>query len=432
MRLAQITPLWLCIVALVTACASEPEGNRQADSTPRASLAQNKSRQPGGFWRKSQESTQSPQADEESDSEAAKLSSLGYLNGYRPANSESGVLVRVSEKMAPGVTLFSSGHEPVAILLSADGKQLHSWSGSFQEYFPDAPLANGTLTRGMQYWRYVRMLPNGDLLAIFEGEALVKLDAESRLIWGKLNRAHHDLELQPNGDILTLSRSARREGKRTVIVDELLWLNSNGEELKKLSILDALLASPYRDSMVGKAKLRGDVLHTNSIQTLRGPPGSFPPGVKQGDILLSMRNIKALAILNPESGKIVWTHRGPYYRQHYARVLGDGRLILFDNGKKRSRVMFYHWPAMTVESTIETLPGNHPLNSPALGLARILPNGNTLIVESYNGRLYELTPARELVWEYATPFRAGDRNELIAVLAHARRYPPEYAPRFAQ
>ena len=32
------------------------------------------------------------------------------------------------------------------------------------------------------------------------------------------------------------------------------------------------------------------------------------------------------------------------------------------------------------------------------------PNGNTLICEGSNGRIFEVTPAGEIVWEYINPF----------------------------
>ena len=38
--------------------------------------------------------------------------------------------------------------------------------------------------------------------------------------------------------------------------------------------------------------------------------------------------------------------------------------------------------------------------------AERLPNGNTLICEGTFGRLFEVTPDRQLVWEYINPFFA--------------------------
>ena len=48
--------------------------------------------------------------------------------------------------------------------------------------------------------------------------------------------------------------------------------------------------------------------------------------------------------------------------------------------------------------------------------AQRLPNGNTLVVETDGGRALELTGDGEVVWEFRSPFRAGDEQELVATL----------------
>jgi hypothetical protein len=45
-----------------------------------------------------------------------------------------------------------------------------------------------------------------------------------------------------------------------------------------------------------------------------------------------------------------------------------------------------------------------------------LPNGNTLITETDYGRVFEVTKDKEIVWEFISPFRTGDNNELIATV----------------
>ena len=57
-------------------------------------------------------------------------------------------------------------------------------------------------------WRRARLLPGGDLLAIFEGHGLVKLDKRSRLIWSYAGKCHHDLDLDADGNINVLTREA--------------------------------------------------------------------------------------------------------------------------------------------------------------------------------------------------------------------------------
>ena len=42
--------------------------------------------------------------------------------------------------------------------------------------------------------------------------------------------------------------------------------------------------------------------------------------------------------------------------------------------------------------------------SPSMSSGQRLPNGNTLITEAYFGRIFEVTPEREVVWEYVIPY----------------------------
>ena len=46
----------------------------------------------------------------------------------------------------------------------------------------------------------------------------------------------------------------------------------------------------------------------------------------------------------------------------------------------------------------------HPFYSRVRSAQERLPNGNTLITESDGGRLLEVTPSGELVWEYVNPY----------------------------
>ena len=48
--------------------------------------------------------------------------------------------------------------------------------------------------------------------------------------------------------------------------------------------------------------------------------------------------------------------------------------------------------------------------SALLAGAERLPNGNTLICESMKGRVFEVTPEGEIVWQYINPFYAPHRS----------------------
>ena len=62
----------------------------------------------------------------------------------------------------------------------------------------------------------------------------------------------------------------------------------------------------------------------------------------------------------------------------------------------------------------------------AQGGVQRLANGNTLITESMGGRAFEVTRDGKIVWEFVSPHRAGDANELVAVLLDVVRLPPSF------
>jgi hypothetical protein len=59
--------------------------------------------------------------------------------------------------------------------------------------------------------------------------------------------------------------------------------------------------------------------------------------------------------------------------------------------------------------------------------AQRLPNGNTLITEGADGRLFEVTTAGEIVWEYVSPFFTTGANRTNRVY-RAYRLPYAWVP----
>jgi hypothetical protein len=58
--------------------------------------------------------------------------------------------------------------------------------------------------------------------------------------------------------------------------------------------------------------------------------------------------------------------------------------------------------------------------------AQRLPNGNTLITEGAFGRLFEVTPEYETVWEYISPYYQEKENYNMVYRAY--RVPYSYVP----
>ena len=69
--------------------------------------------------------------------------------------------------------------------------------------------------------------------------------------------------------------------------------------------------------------------------------------------------------------------------------------------------------------------------SHAQGGAQRLPNGNTLVTEAWFGRLFQVTPEGEVVWEFINPcFTQREGREAFSnMVFRARHYLPQQVPR---
>ena len=63
--------------------------------------------------------------------------------------------------------------------------------------------------------------------------------------------------------------------------------------------------------------------------------------------------------------------------------------------------------------------------------AQRLPNGNTLITEGADGRLIELTPEHEIVWEYVSPY-FGKVETTRHHIYRAHRVPYDWVPQLTE
>jgi hypothetical protein len=96
--------------------------------------------------------------------------------------------------------------------------------------------------------------------------------------------------------------------------------------------------------------------------------------------------------------------------QHTPVELDDGRVLVFDNGNFRqgsstpfSRVVELD-PATRRVVWEYADPVRPAFFSAFMGGAQRLANGNTHVTESATGRLFEVTRAGEVVWEYVIPW----------------------------
>lgn len=358
-------------------------------------------------------------------SEIERLRGIGYVSGSTLAGEESDVTVYDRGRAYDGFNLQTDGHRPQALLLGMDGRELHRWHFPFAAAFPgsDAPAS----AEGTKYWRRVKLLNDGDLLAIYEGNGLVKIDRESQLIWAYSGWAHHDLEVMDDGRIYVLTRKAeivpRINERRPLLHDFIVVLDADGNELRRVSILEAIEGSDYA-CLLARAPEHGDLLHTNTLEVLDGSLADRLPAFKAGNVLISMLFLDTIAVVDMVDEKIVWALAGLWKAQHQPTVLDSGNLLVFDNLGDNGWSRVLEIDPLTQEIRWSYDGSRHEFFSKTCGSNQRLPNGNTLITESDNGRAFEVTPEQDIVWEYFTPNRAGERDKYIATLFEVDRLEP--------
>jgi len=354
-----------------------------------------------------------------------RLNAIGYVGGSQAPREASLVPVHDPARAYAGLNFFTSGHGPFAYLVDMEGNLVHQWHRDFFEIWPDADLPPENIN--YDFFRRALLLPDGDVIAIFEGLAIFRMDRDSNVEWALRNQAHHDLEFLPDGNLLTLTRTAhvveRVHPTEPILEDFFTVLTPEGEEVRRVSVLDAFEASEYRELGLRRSGPGGDLFHTNTTTVLGPEAEGIVPWLRPGWILTSLRTPSLLAVVDLEAERVVHAWEGPFDRQHDPQVV-DGRILLFDNTGlgDRSRVMELD---PVDGSIVWEYRGSedYPLASWTCGTVARLTNDNTLITESDHGHALEITREGDVVWEYYSPFRVGEDPVYIASIFEMVRVP---------
>jgi Arylsulfotransferase (ASST) len=352
-----------------------------------------------------------------------------------------GVTVYDPSRAERGLTLYASGHEAAAYLIDMRGRVLHEWRRPYSTVWNATAEVTEPRPDAFVYFRKVKLLGNGDLLAIYEGVGdtpygygMVKLDRDSNVLWTYFGRTHHDFDVGPDGRIYVLthelvSKPLQRIGgaAKPRIDDFLVVLSPDGRELAKIPLIASVARSPYRHLLHTVSSYSvGDPLHANDVDVITTETARNLRAGKPGQVLLSFRELGAIGILDLQRQQLVWMARGYWIGQHDPDILPNGRILLFDNYGNfevpggASRVIEFNPRNMAI---VWQYAGDaaHPLDSIIRAEQQRLPNGNTLIVESNGGRIFEVTRGGDIVWEFVNPVRSAAPPIRIPILSSAER-----------
>lgn len=370
-----------------------------------------------------------------------------------PTIFPTGVTIYDPEKAHNGLVGYD-GRDGHARLVDMNGNEVKCWPycGMPPEMI-DPALADGE--RG-------HILLQGERHS-FGNETLLELDWDEKIVWrwgeqapgGKVQQSH-DVARLPNGNTLVMSRLPRvvPEISDEPIVDQAFYEVTPGGELAW-----QWLSADHVDEFYLPDKAR-DLLLSNRMRPRRtgflalnnmapiGPNKWFDEGDERfhpDNIMTCSRDANFVAIIAKSDGGVVW-QMGPDYPaaydfskrsflgdlpkpvdsisgQHDAHVIpadlpGAGNILLFDNQGtggfppvylelfQGSRVLEIDPMSKEIVWQYDGLASGGQLwdfMSFHMSSARRLPNGNTLICEADYGRLFQVTPEREIVWEYVIP-----------------------------
>ena len=248
----------------------------------------------------------------------------------------------------------------IAWLMDRAGNIRHVWNIGPKLIWEGADHIKGFSRAENIYSVGAHPFSNGDLLVVYQGRntypygvGVAKFDKDSNLLWRKDNYAHHWLSVDAKGliyvPVFSELKTPVQLGDSNLQIecpggslyeDEIAILDPDGNEVKRISILDSLVRSNltglvfravHSDRPLPLTFTECDPTHLNDIQIISAEEAETSPHLSAGDLLISLRSTNTVAAINPESGKVTWSSSGGTILQHSPRYMGDDSVLIFDN-----------------------------------------------------------------------------------------------------
>ena len=157
---------------------------------------------------------------------------------------------------------------------------------------------------------------------------------------------------------------------------------------------------------------------------------------RDGNYIVSWRNLGEVTKIDAGTGEVIWRLGGAnnqftfvgdplegFSAQHYARILPDGHLLLYDNGTRHepqeTRVVEY---ALDLDARTATMVWEFrhtpAIYTPFVGAVQRLASGNTTIGYGGAGHVTEVAPDKSVVWE--AQLRVGGAPAFVYRLVRIR------------
>ena len=346
----------------------------------------------------------------------------------------NGVTVNVQEQVQPGITFMTGffGEAVATQLVDGDGEVIHRWIDTTSW---NTPEIHGAVP-----------LPDGSVVIVRSGNGLRRLEKCGNEMWKLGYRAHHSVFLSEDG---TLWVSGRRRLKRgdprladlygitaPFVEDTVIQVSLEGEILQEFSVPKLLLDADMEGLLfasgedVPGSKFLDDLTHLNDVEVLQTTDADAFPMLRAGDVMVSLRNVNLVFVFDPETREIKWHQTGPWLRQHDPDFRPDGKITIFNNRRDGTQLgtrfggsnILELDPASRRVKVLYQGTEDRVFYTDTLGKHQNLENGNLLISSGEEGRVFEVNPAGEIVWEFINRY---DEDRVI-MLHEGTRFPKDY------
>ncbi len=348
-----------------------------------------------------------------------------------------------------GYTLVSTGYMSFPFLIDMNGKVVYRWKIPVEKVWGGAAGCTNIFQIGFFFVDRAHLFPNGDVIAQYAdwgapyGCGMIKVDKDANILWVYKEFVHHDSALDKQGNTYTFIQKTvvdpvpgYEQLPYPVTADYVAKVSPEGKEIYRFGIMDAFMDTPYHQLLLHSGRGYGDdtydYFHSNAIDVLSEEDAPNFPQFKAGQILVSIRSVSVLAVIDPDTKKVIWAYHTFFKFQHAASFLHNGHILVLDNqgmiedGEKRSRVIELNPVNLGVEwSFIGTK--ERPFTTELVGRLQRLPNGNTLIDDSEHARIIEVTTDGKIVWSYKLQKTLSDQDYSEAIF-NAERFREDQLP----
>ena len=346
-----------------------------------------------------------------------------------PRYDRHGTRIPKPEQVQPGLTLITSswegpdGWNPALRLFDSQGEMVHEWRLDREKVFQGESFKRIDPRR--QYIHGSYFLTGGDLVANLTRAGMVKLDACSNILWELKEKTHHSIARKkdgsfwvPRNNLKEVPSNDQYPGgfpgleEKKITTRQIINVSKRGKILERIRVLNIIYRSRlkrYIPKSLGSVKdsLLADLTHLNDVEPLDPSMSDEYPLFQAGDLLVSLRNLDLVFVFNPTTKEVKWHSSDPFIFQHDPDFIGDGWIGVFDNnydlsggellGGSRIVALQPHTDSVEVKFPTER---SEPFYTRVAGKWQLLDNGNLLLAESTQGRVVEVNPSGETVWEW--------------------------------